>query len=275
MDRLRFGTAGIPLSTVPHATEQGVRRVRELGLDAMELAFVHSVNIRPEKAPAVKRAAEEGDVLLTCHAPYYINLNATDPRKRKESADRILNAARILDLCGGWSVCFHPGYYLGMPPAQAGENIKDALAVVMDTLKEEDIRVWVRPEIGGKTTSFGSLEELLALCQGFDRVLPCVDWAHFYARSLGARNARDDFAAALGQIEAALGSEALKNMHCHVEGIEIGKTGERFHKDLGDSLNYRALVQAFKDVGLRGVVIAETPTNEAGALLLQKTYRSL
>jgi len=51
MDKLRFGTAGIPLSTEEPNTLNGVRRVRELGLDSMELEFVRSfrTNSKPGK----------------------------------------------------------------------------------------------------------------------------------------------------------------------------------------------------------------------------------
>ncbi len=45
MDRLRFGTAGIPISTLQHNTINGIEQVRKLGLENMELEFVHSVNI--------------------------------------------------------------------------------------------------------------------------------------------------------------------------------------------------------------------------------------
>ena len=41
---LNFGTAGIPASTVGN-TIQGIIDVKKLGLDAMELEFVHSINI--------------------------------------------------------------------------------------------------------------------------------------------------------------------------------------------------------------------------------------
>ena len=67
MDKLLFGTAGIPISTPERNTLNGIEHVRKLGLDCMELEFVHSVNISEEKAPLVKEAAERSNVLLSCH----------------------------------------------------------------------------------------------------------------------------------------------------------------------------------------------------------------
>ena len=81
MDKLLFGTAGIPTSTKKSGTLEGIARVKELGLGAMELEFVHSVNISKEKAPLVKEAAQKNNIALTCHGQYYINLNSEEKQK--------------------------------------------------------------------------------------------------------------------------------------------------------------------------------------------------
>src|SRR3989338_7263216 len=104
---LRFGTPGIP-STV-EGTVGGVQEVARVGLKAMELEFVHSVNITKEKAVDVKSAVKKNDVRLTCHAPYYINLNAIEKEKLEASKNRLINAALIADACGAFSITFHAG----------------------------------------------------------------------------------------------------------------------------------------------------------------------
>ncbi|MBI4181998.1 MAG: TIM barrel protein [Candidatus Aenigmarchaeota archaeon] len=274
MDKLRFGTAGIPLGTQPRNTVAGVRFVRQLGLDAMELEFVQSVHISAVKAPLVRAAAREADVLLTCHAPYYINLNARDPATRQASVDRLVNSARALAACGGWSACFHAGFYLGMEHALVYQQVKEALQLALETLRAEGLEIWLRPEIGGKTTSWGSLEEILRISQELDGVLPCIDWAHLHARSLGKHHSYEAFCGTLEAMEKALGKEALQNLHCHVEGIEIGPTGERSHKNLADAdLHEGELIRAFRDFGCRGAIICESPNIEADALHLQRLYR--
>ena len=107
MKELLFGTAGIPVSAKGLGTEEGIVEVRNLDLDAMELEFVRNINITKQKAPDVKKAAEKNNIVLTCHAPYFINLNSAEKAKLKASIDRILNSARIANLCGAWSVTFH------------------------------------------------------------------------------------------------------------------------------------------------------------------------
>ena len=150
INELLFGTAGIPLSAEPRTTVDGIRHVRKLGLSAMELEFVRSVNISKEKAPEVKKAAEENNIILTCHAPYFINLNSLEKAKVKASIERILNSARILNLCGGYSVCFHAGFYMGQEPKKAYETVKLNLKEIISTLKKEGVEIWIRPETTGK-----------------------------------------------------------------------------------------------------------------------------
>ena len=67
MKELLFGTAGIPLSANPRTTPDGIKHVKKLGLGSMELEFVHSVNITKEKAPLIKKIAEEKFSFLLIH----------------------------------------------------------------------------------------------------------------------------------------------------------------------------------------------------------------
>ena len=274
MDSLKFGTAGIPLSTEPRDTVNGIKQVKNLGLGAMELEFVQSVNISEQKAVEVKKASKENGIVLTAHGQYYINLNSLEKEKIEASKQRVLKAARILDKCGGWSLCFHAAYYMGNP-TKAFENVKDSLKEIVKILEDEGIKIWIRPETGGKLSQFGNLEELIKISQEIESVLPCIDFAHHYARSLGKVNNYKEFSGILEAMEKGLGKEALENMHIHAEGIEFGKTGEKNHMVLEKSgFNYHELVKVWKDFKIRGVVICESPIIEEDALLLNKIYNT-
>lgn len=273
MDKLRFGTAGIPLSTKDPNTVNGIKRVRELGLDSMELEFVRSINISAERAPEVKKVAKENDIILTCHAPYYINLNSNEEAKVNASINRILQSARIAWLCGGYSVCFHAAYYMKMEPKVVYNVVKRNLMKIVETLSNEGNKIWIRPETTGKPTQFGDLDEILNLSSEIEQVMPCVDFSHFHARTNGKFNSYEEFSQILQKIENVLGKEGLNNMHIHVSGIEYGEKGEKNHLNLKDSdMNYKELMKAFKDFNVKGVVISESPNIESDALLMKDTY---
>src|SRR3989338_583715 len=275
MSKLLFGTAGIPWSAKGTGTEGGIQKVRELGLDAMELEFVQSVNIFPTTAPKVKAAAARENVALTCHAPYYININAAEPEKKEASKKRLIKAAQIAEMCGGVSVAFHPGFYLGGAKEKVYETVKKELAGGVAGLKNTGCMITVRPETTGKRTQFGDLHEILTLCQEIEQVQPCIDYAHMHARESN-NNTYEEFCAMLNAVEKALGKEALKNMHIQIAGVNYNGSGERNHLNLDDSdLNYIDVVRSWKEFDIGGIVISESPNIEGDAMMMKKLWENL
>jgi len=272
---LLFGTAGIPISAKTRSAQAGIERVQELGLGCMEVEFVQGVKMRPETARAAGEFAAERRVSLSAHAPYFVNLNAREPEKVAASRERILQTARMTSVLGGRSIVLHAGYYLGDLPSTAHAAMRENLGQVLAQLRNEGNGVTVRPEIMGRASQFGTLEEVLQLCAEVEGLAPAIDFAHLHARS-GRDNTYDEFAAILRKVEGALGREALDDIHIHVSGIEYGTKGERRHLVFADSdFRYTDLLRALKDFGVRGLVICESPNLEEDALLLQEAYRSL
>lgn len=275
MDRLYFGTGGTPRSTKPNSSADGILRIAQLGLDCMELEFVQGVKMGEAGARLVAEAATKTGIKLSAHAPYFVNLNAHEPEKIKASQQRLYQAARIGSMCGAQSIVFHPAFYLGDPPQETYEQVKKYLGEVIDRLKQENIQVWLRPEITGKGSEFGTIDEVLNLSTELEGVAPCIDVAHWHARS-GAFNSYSEFASVLTKFRERLGSGALDNMHIHFSGIAYGQKGEIRHLNLKESdFRYVELLKALKDYKAKGLVICESPNLEEDALLLKSTYSSL
>jgi len=274
--RLMFSTAGIPLSTRNRSTLNGISQVRELGLDGMELEFVRGVNMSEELAEEVGKKAKEKEIFLTCHAPYYINLNAKEMPKVHASMNRIKKSAKVLDKAGGWSVCFHPGYYLDMEKKTVFENIKERIKQIVSDLEEMGNKVWIRPETTGKTTQFGNLDELLDISQEVERVMPVIDFSHLHARTNGKYNTKEEFREIFTKVENKLGKEGLNNVHSHLSGIEYGEKGERKHLNLEESdMNFKELLEVWKEFDIKGVVVSENPNIEKDALMIKKLYNKI
>lgn len=223
----------------------------------------------------VAEAARKLNVHLSCHAPYFINLNAHEPDKLSASEARMLQAGRIGALCGAESVVAHTAFYLGDPPQIVYQRVKGSLERAVATLRREGNPVLIRPEVMGKDTQFGTLEEVLSLSAEIEGVLPAVDFAHWHARH-GKNNSYEEFLLVLKQVESRLGRPGLEKMHIHLSGIEYSQAGERKHLNLKEAdLRYRELLQALKDCRAGGTIICESPNLEQDALLLQQTYASL
>jgi len=275
MKNLLFGTAGIPISTEPLSTIEGVKQVKHLGLGCMEIEFVQGVYLNEDIALEVAETAACNDVRLSVHAPYYVNFNAREPRKVSNSRRMIYESAQIGALCGAGSVVLHAGFYMGDSKEVTFAAIKDGLKLVLDKLKEEDIDIKLRPEVSGKGSQFGGLDEILALCYQLEGLAPCIDFAHCHARS-GADNSYSEFSNILQQTRDKIGGEALKDMHIHISGIDYGDKGERKHLTLEESdFDYSELLRALKAYDVEGLVICESPNREKDALLLKTTYEGL
>jgi len=270
---LLFGTAGSPHSSAPpKSIVEGVRRIAELGLDGMELEFVHGVRMPEAEARQIAAIAGNRGLKLSVHAPYYINLNAHDPEFMKASQLRLYQAAKAAFMCGAGDVAFHAAFYLGDPPEKVYEVVKQRLTEVLEDLDKDNIKVKLRPELMGKSSQFGALNEVIRIASELPGVAPCIDWAHWHART-SAFNTYNEFATVLSQIKERLGDVALNNMHMHVAGIAYSAKGEREHLNLRESdFSYHELLQAFKDFNVGGLLICESPNLEDDALFLKKTY---
>jgi len=234
------------------------------------------VNISEEKTLEIKKVAEEKDVKLTCHAPYYVNLNSLEEKKIEESKQRILKAARIAWLCGASSVTFHAGFYMKQDPEEVYQKIKRGLKEIVEVLRKEGNQIWIRPETTGKASQWGSVDEILRMSKEVAGVLPCIDFSHVYARSVGKINSYDQFKEILEKVEESLGRKGLGDMHIHVSGIEYGEKGEKWHLTLNQcGFKYKELLKVLKKFRCKGVLISESPNIEEDAKSMQKEYNKI
>lgn len=274
--KLNFGTAGIPISTKDHNTIEGIKQVNHLGLDGMELEFVHSVHVSEEMAPIIKKLALEKEVILTAHGSYYINLNAIEREKMHASVARVLSCARRAESAGAVSMTFHAGFYLKDSPEKTFSNIKKCFEEIEQELKSTKNKITIRPETTGKGKQFGSIEELLNLSSQLDNTLPCIDFSHLHARSGGKYNSYEEFRGVLELSEKFLGKSFLQNLHCHVSGIAYSEKGEQKHLILEESdFKYKELLKALKEFNCKGIIVCESPNIENDALLLKKTFEKI
>ena len=216
---------------------------------------------------------KENGLIISSHSPYYINLNAQDKQKWHASISRIVQSAKITYLCNGYSTCFHPAFNMKNTKEEVYKKVKDAVELILKELKKNDTEIWIRPETAGKISQFGNVNEIIKLSEEFENVLPCIDWSHMHSYSNGKYNTKDEFKEVLSLMEKRLGKNALNNVHFHCQGINYSEKGERNHLNLKESdMNYRDLVEVWKEFKLKGIVVCESPNVEKDALLLKETY---
>ena len=240
---------------------KGIRKVARMKLDCMEVEFTYGVRMSMDDAREVGSLAKEKGITLSVHAPYYINLASDEKEKILASKQRILDSCERAAVFNARCVVFHAGFYQKKTAEQTYRLIKKAIVEIQDKIKKNQWKVQLCPEITGKPSQFGSVEELLKLKKETGCGI-CVDFAHLYARQQG----RIDYAKILKRLP--------KKFHAHFSGIEYGPKGERKHlkttKKLFEPLA-DALLKAKRDVTL----ICESPQPYKDAAMMKRLVTAL
>lgn len=197
--------------------ELGILKCKELGLKVMEIEFTHGVNMKNETAKLLGELAYKNDVVLTIHAPYYINLASEDLEKVEASKKRILDSVERGHHMKARYVVFHPGFYQSQDKNVVYEKIKVAIQEILKIINGNGWNdVTLTPETTGKATQFGDIDELLRLKNELEIGI-CVDFSHIYARNLG----NIDYPLLFARLP--------KKFHAHFSGIEYTLKGEKNH----------------------------------------------
>jgi deoxyribonuclease-4 len=271
----QFGTVGSPTGTPkkPGGSIGAIEFSKSIGLNTLELGWVQSVRVTEVTCAAIKQKAQEQDVSLSVHAPYFINLNGTDeewPKSRK----RLMDAAICGNLAGATDIIFHPGSYFGNDPKEVLKLAIPRLQGCLDELRKAGNPVTLRPETMGKSAMLGSFEDTLEMSKAIDGVEPCIDFAHLHARpGDGTMNTYEEWSTLLKTYQKALGKKALKHLHIHLSGIEYGPKGEKNHLPVAESdLKLNFLFKALNEFGCKGRILCESPIMEEDALNLKKAW---
>jgi len=263
-----------PAGNIDSNLISSIKRVSKLGLNSQELEFVYSVNVKEDLAKKAQIVAREENIILSVHASYFINLNSLEPVKILASKKRILDACFIADKLSSLlktHVVFHPGFYSKMKLEDAYQNIKKQIVELQKEISVKKYDCVLAPETTGKSSQFGSLEELVRLSNETG-VRICVDFAHIYARNLG--NVNWDYV--FNKINEL---KFLKNdnfLHCHCTGIEYGEKGEKRHINLDEDFFYpiaKKLVE-FED-RINFNIISESPITFEDSLLMKEIIKKI
>ena len=247
---------------------------RAMGLTAFEYPFGRGIRLGEDAAREIGEAAKEAGVVISAHAPYYINLASAEEDAREKSIDYILRSAQALTLMGGTRLVVHPGAPRKLRREQALQNCMDGMVQARARLVEAGMpHIQLCPETMGRPSVIGTLAETLALVRLDDSFVPCIDFAHLHAANSGCMRSEKDFAAVLDTLESTLGEARAKQLHAHFSAIEYGPKGELKHRifaDEGFGPDFAHLAPLLKQRGYGGVFICEsrgTMADDAATML--------
>ena len=282
--KIRFGTAGTSDSFAAQGYKSSLdvpEYTAKMGLNAFEYQCGHGVRLGVDKAGKMAADAAERGILFSVHAPYYISMSSLEEEKRLGSVRYLLQSAEVCRALGGKRIIFHSGSCGKQSREAALEKALDTMRRAVQAVDEAGYGDCILcPETMGKVNQLGTLDEVLALCSVDERIIPCVDFGHLYARSQGTElndeTAPADYAAILDAIAAALPGERAKKFHAHFSRIAYTKGGEKCHLTFADTEfgpPPAPLMQLLKTRGLAPTIICESAGTQAeDAVALKKLY---
>lgn len=275
----KFGPAGNSNSFFEKGYKHALdvpKYLTEMELDAFEYQCGRGVNIGVEKAAAFGKAAKDAGITLSLHAPYYISMSSVDEEKRLNSINYILSSARAADAMGADRIIVHTG--------SCGKiSREDALLLAIDTMRlslealdrEGFSNIHICPETMGKVNQLGTLDEVIALCQIDERLIPCIDFGHLNARDLGYFETLADYDGVFTAIRDKLGSHRLKNFHSHFSKIEYTAGGEKRHLTFSDTVygpDFEPVMELTHKYGCNTRFICESDGTQAEDAKQMKDY---
>ena len=257
--------------------EQLPEYLASMGLNGYEIECGRGVRIAEKTYNLLPDIAKQNGIYITLHTPYFISLSSENEETRLKSVTYIEESAVAAHKLGVKKIIVHSGSCAKMKREAALELAKDTLLKAQARLDEIGLsEIIICPETMGKINQLGTLSEVMELCKVDERFLPCVDFGHLNARTLGGIKSIDDYAAILDEIEDKLGFERLKNFHVHFSKIQYTAGGEKCHLTFADNEfgpDYEPLMELFAKRRLEPSVICESAGTQAeDAAEMKKAY---
>ena len=248
---LKLGPAGVPLSCKGRTIVEGMDDITVLGLDAMEVQTVRT--IQPQHFDQYWQAgilSWKSDFEMNMHGPYYAELLGSK-RERNRTLSKMETSLQAGKIINARHLTFHVGPYGEYDPGtEANEQVANVMAGVVERVREvwgdeeeeEEYSAfpWVHesePSLVGVETSgrqelWGTVEEVLEVCNHVEGTVPVLNMGHIHARGHGGLRTSEDYAELFDQARETYGGSTF---YCHFAGVE--------HR-MGNALHYTQIKKA-------------------------------
>jgi deoxyribonuclease-4 len=277
-----FGSAGNPDAFYASGYKASVDMPGWLAgqkLKAYEYQCSRGVTIREETARAIGKKAEEHDVRLSIHAPYYISLATEDETIAGNTRKHMLKSLQVAQWMGADRIVFHIGGPGKQDRTVAMERATRLFSLILEEAERTGLNgIYLAPETMGKQNQLGNLDEVIELCKLSKWLMPAVDFGHLHAASTGQYTTKEEFAAVFDKIAEALGEEIARTVHVHFSRIEFTKAGEKRHWTFADPYGppHEPFLELIAEKGYTPRVICESAGTQAqDAKIMQDFYQGL
>ena len=217
------------------------------------------------------KMGRELDVELSMHTPYYMDL-VSNNELTKKSMDSIRWAGMMANQMSGALVVTHVGLYGKVSKKVATQNIKHNLGEISAWWKDNKIKSKLGLELSGRMEVWGSLAEVMDLCDDVDGPVPVINFAHYHARENGILREASDFAELFDRTKSYVGSL----YYTHFSGVEHEAGNEKRVTPIkkGD-LRFEPLAEYLVEANPNITIISSSPLLEHDAMYMKVIYERI
>ncbi len=211
---------------------------------------------------------KEMDVELSMHTPYYMDL-ASNSDLTARCMDNIRWAGTMTDQMDGGLVVTHLGLASDKNKKEAKKNITENITSIMEWWEDNKIKPRLGFETSGRQEVFGSLDEVLEMCDSIKGTVPVINFAHAHARESGGLREPQDFGALLDRIKDYVGG----HFYTHFSGVEHeGGNEKRITPIKKGDLKFEPLADFLAEENPNITIISSSPLLEHDAMYMKVIY---
>ncbi|HEQ79308.1 MAG TPA: AP endonuclease [Euryarchaeota archaeon] len=212
--------------------------------------------------------AKKLDITLSLHSPYYMDLT--------QSSDVALPSVEILrwggliaSEMGASPLVIHLGLYEGRDEEDAINNIVSNLASIIDWYEENNVNVVLGLETSGRQEVFGSVDEIIRICDEVEGVIPIINVPHIHSRENGSLMTKEDFE----DLFAKLDNFTKSVFYVHFSGVEHEDGNEiRYTPIKKGDLRFEPMAEAMIEHLYEMTIISGSPLLEHDAMYMRVIF---
>lgn len=249
----------------------------EHGLGAYEYSFGRGFTMGDETAKILGHNAKEYNVLVSVHAPYYVNLANENDEMAKKSYEYIRRSMELLNHMQGKDCVVHLASCGKLSRNDALDLTSKRLDNVLKIIYDNNLsHLNLCPETMGKYLQIGTYKEIVDLCMKDKILVPTFDFGHINCIMQGGLKSADDYKQIFDYSFEKLGEDKTKNCHIHFSKIEFTTKGEVKHLNLDNQVygpDFEPLARVIDEYKLTPTIISESKERMMeDAILLSKIY---
>ncbi len=232
----------------------------------------------------------KSDFEMNMHGPYYAELLG-NKRERNRTLSKMETSLQAGKIINARHLTFHVGPYGEYEPGtEANEQVANVMSGIVERVREvwgvegeeEDYAAfpWVHEsepslvgiETSGRQELWGTVEEVLEVCNHVEGTVPVLNMGHIHARGHGRLRTSEDYAELFDQARETYGGSTF---YCHFAGVEHRMGNALHYTQIKKSdLKFEPFAEYLAEEGdwMDITIISDSPLLEHDAMYMLQHY---